>query len=654
MEKLGSDGQKEKNHSEMDLYCIERCKFDRKDKKNGKQLDMIKCSMCAKWFHNDCVGLKKDAHPAVWPCPNCCDVFHSINTIRQHIEQNAALIESFQKSNETLRDCLDQAHREIECKQRECNTLRENTLQLEARLSKLENDHKCVTQEQSALCSQSLKTMAHDLKDLAFIKNQMQHIVKCVEKMNAMAGLDEDGESDDEEAEDATPQGTLLIGDSIIRSVQSTTDDLKVNSISGAKLSDVRKTLAKLNPRKEKYSEMYIVCGTNDLATKKDAEKIAQECEVIMNRAKEMADQVHFSSILPRGDDKVDPSKIDKLNQLLTPIANKLEVSFINHDLNFKYQNGSTDETLLLEADKLHLSAQGTEKLLGNLKLSNKAQANFGKGSVNRWEKSKAQSCDKKDLPAQWNDPLPMPAAPPCPPLPDPQRKFEDKPQPIKFRGPRSSFSNFYAAPLKMWGMTFTSCEQAYNFRKALEMSQHATAETIRHAPTAREAQLIAMNIQTDDRWATIKQSVMYELIQEKAKQCPTFNRDLRESKGRLLVEDTTHEYWGRGSSGKGLNMLGRLLMTLRDNLPRVTPHGSVPGLHSPNPSGYAQQRRNLPYPRRDEQQPRCFNCGEKSHNIRTCKHSSPLQCYACFGYGHKQKSCSLQVETPAADSYSR
>ena len=131
----------------------------------------------------------------------------------------------------------------------------------------------------------------------------------------------------------------------------------------------------------------------------------------------------------------------------------------------------------------------------------------------------------------------------------------------------------------------------------------------------------------------------MYQLLQVKAEQCPTFHTGLVASRGQALIEDTTHEFWGKGETGSGLNMLGRLLMVLRDKLPDctspMTPH--FPSLHT-QPNHHGNYRR--PFPSNRNQQPRCFNCGERSHNINTCRHKSPIQCYACQDYGHKQKYC--------------
>ena len=51
--------------------CIDTCKF--KTKRSGKQHDMIQCSVCAQWYHTDCVGLKKRR-------PSWCLAMHLMST----------------------------------------------------------------------------------------------------------------------------------------------------------------------------------------------------------------------------------------------------------------------------------------------------------------------------------------------------------------------------------------------------------------------------------------------------------------------------------------------------------------------------------------------------------------------------------------------
>ena len=331
------------------------------------------------------------------------------------------------------------------------------------------------------------------------------------------------------------------------------------------------------------------------------------------------------------------------MNLTLVTIINEENVKFIDNDKNFLFRDGSTDQTLL-SSDGLHLSALGIGRLLTNLDLQEKAEAHFEIACTTSKTVMPAQSAWSKPL-AAIPSPPPMPQLPPKRPVNAQSDSAANKANsPLRFRGAKSCFSNFFPTPITIWNTTFKSTEHAYQFRKAIEMGQHAVADDIRRAPSGWKAMDIAESIVTNEHWGNIKQSIMYQLLQMKAEQCPAFYQDLEASKGQILVEDTSHEYWGRGNNGTGLNMLGRLLMVLRDKLPDtpVVPRSqsSYPSFpHYPN-----NHRRPLPSTR--SQQPRCFNCGERSHNLNTCRHRSPIQCYSCQEYGHKQKFCRNNVAT--------
>ncbi len=51
------------------------------------------------------------------------------------------------------------------------------------------------------------------------------------------------------------------------------------------------------------------------------------------------------------------------------------------------------------------------------------------------------------------------------------------------------------------------------------------------------------------------------------SKQCPEFVHALLQSGDEMLIEDTNDEYWARGTTGHVSNILGELLMLLRDAL---------------------------------------------------------------------------------------
>lgn len=487
-----------------------------------------------------------------------------------------------------------------------------------------------------------IRSLQNDISGLIKTNSDLKECLSTIQQMlltqNNKTAPDADAESDDEdEDEEVEPKGTLLLGDSIIRNVKAKSEDVKVNSMSGAKFCDLKKYLKGINPKKEIYSDLFIICGTNDVSTKRDIDKIARECTIVLQLAKQRATNIHLSSILPRNDGKVDTTKIDALNQMLVTVTNQHEVNFINNDKNFLYRDNSIDMSML-SSDGLHLSASGTGRLLSNLGVQEKAEPNFG----NAKSSNKASPIPQN----AWAKPLAAIPSPPPMPRSLPKSHGDTQPlmsntakNPLMFKGAKSSFSNFFPTPITVWNTTFKSTEHAYQFRKAVEMGQHGTADEIQHAANGWKAMNIAESIKTNDHWGNIKQSVMYQLLQVKAEQCPVFRQDLMASHGQMLIEDTTHEYWGRGRSATGLNMLGRLLMVLRDKLPESTPsqaqtRSSFPSF--PQRSSYHRH----PLPTNRNQQPRCFNCGERSHNVNTCRHKSPVQCYSCQNFGHKQKFC--------------
>ena len=504
-----------------------------------------------------------------------------------------------------------------------------------------------------------IKTMKDDISRLLqandTLTQTLSHITKMLQAQSRSLGTDEsDDEDNDDEFEEIQPEGVLIIGDSILRNVQSISDDIKVECYRGARLSDLKKHLKGINPKKKILKEIHIVCGTNDISTTRPNEKIVQDYKAVLQLATQRAETVHLSSILPRIDGKVDQTRIDTMNLLLVALTNELDVSFKLHDKNFKFQDDTVDQSLFLVGDGLHLSEQGVIKMLTNLGLKDKCKPDFGRmpafasQSTNKYS---FQNGDDDPKQGAWSKP---PQKTPPPSTSSSNQNFDGnftKQNTLLFRGHKNPLSNFYNAPIRIWNTSFPSTEHAYNYRKAIEMGQHATAERIRHAPNAFRAMKIAEDVMTDSRWTDMKQSVMYQLLQEKAKQSDTFHKFLENSSPKLLIEDTSHEYWGRGLAGQGLNMLGRLLMTLRESLHGVNKKPNVNNETdqvpfraqiNPAPPNYSNG-----LPKRLNDQLRCYNCGERSHTKDACRLPSPVQCYACLKNGHKQKFCRSNQKPP-------
>ena len=73
--------------------------------------------------------------------------------------------------------------------------------------------------------------------------------------------------------------------------------------------------------------------------------------------------------------------------------------------------------------------------------------------------------------------------------------------------------------------------------------------------------------IVTTVKWKQIKWKFMLQILREKLKVSPEYMDFLLSSRHDVLVENTTNEYWGKGSEGRGRNMLGVLHTLLRGEL---------------------------------------------------------------------------------------
>ena len=461
--------------------------------------------------------------------------------------------------------------------------------------------------------------------------NTLQNIERKFTAFRNKLFSDDDDTSDDEddEPEEAVPEGTLLIGDSLIQDVVTNDESMTIDCIRGATLTDIKKRLKKINPKKRRYNSLIIVAGTNDASSKRPIDKIVADYRSVIEVAKKVSASITVSSIPPRTDKKVEDHKLENINELLVPIMNEKGVRFSNNDVNFRYRDNTID-TSLLKMDGLHLAIPGVKKLLLNLNLEDLAKV-----QDTRPPTKPQQTVLKTVSPASSNSA---------------QEQFHLasknntkncdflSDRPVYFKGEKSPLSNFYQFSFKIWNMSFPSAEHAFQYHKCVTMGNNSAAAEVRQAPSPLEAKRAGDRVTPTPRWHDLKQGAAYEIVKAKSRQCLPFYKALKDSQERLLIENTFDPYWGKGSDGKGLNMLGRLLMTLRAELCTTTTKQMN---FTPAPSVRAPRNEmGSSIPRSPSQQLRCFNCGERSHTIDTCRHRHPLQCYNCHGNGHKKKYC--------------
>jgi len=137
-------------------------------------------------------------------------------------------------------------------------------------------------------------------------------------------------------------------------------------------------------------------------------------------------------------------------------------------------------------------------------------------------------------------------------------------------------FSNFGHSTLVVGGVPFDTSERLFQVIKFLDEDSRKAVYTKKGNPkmTAKHCE---KNGTVRPDWGSIIVDAMKFCLMEKYRQCEEFRMELERSRGLFIVEDQTTfpkknpDTWGAklSSDGKeyiGPNLMGRLLMELRDN----------------------------------------------------------------------------------------
>ena len=128
-------------------------------------------------------------------------------------------------------------------------------------------------------------------------------------------------------------------------------------------------------------------------------------------------------------------------------------------------------------------------------------------------------------------------------------------------------FSNFYPSPITIDGKEWATTE---HFFQAMKYEGTDREELIRNAKTPKEAFTLGRdrNFQRREDWNSVKDDIMLKGLRAKFTQHKDLNQLLLWTGKRKLVEHTENDaYWGDGGDGTGKNMMGNLLMKLREEL---------------------------------------------------------------------------------------
>jgi ribA/ribD-fused uncharacterized protein len=128
-------------------------------------------------------------------------------------------------------------------------------------------------------------------------------------------------------------------------------------------------------------------------------------------------------------------------------------------------------------------------------------------------------------------------------------------------------FSNFTCSWIRLGGKSWPSVEHYFQAQK---FAGTDCAEEIRTSKSAAKAKQLGRSRKYRLRrdWEQVKDAILREAVLAKFTQHEDIRAVLLGTGDAVLVEHTrTDDYWGDGGDGHGKNKLGKILMSVREQL---------------------------------------------------------------------------------------
>jgi ribA/ribD-fused uncharacterized protein len=130
-----------------------------------------------------------------------------------------------------------------------------------------------------------------------------------------------------------------------------------------------------------------------------------------------------------------------------------------------------------------------------------------------------------------------------------------------------SCFSNFFHAPILIDGKVWPTSEHYFQAMKFSGIDEEY-AERIRLSPKPGKAFFMGRRKQAREDWGEVKNEVMKNALRAKFTQHQELRQELLKTDNGNIIQRCGHDkYWGDGYPDKGENMLGKLLMEIREEI---------------------------------------------------------------------------------------
>lgn len=137
------------------------------------------------------------------------------------------------------------------------------------------------------------------------------------------------------------------------------------------------------------------------------------------------------------------------------------------------------------------------------------------------------------------------------------------------FSGSFRFLSNFYPCKVVYEGIEYPSSEHAYVAAKTDNQLQKLAISEI---PSTSDVKRFGRQIKLKDNWDNIKISIMKNIVEAKFDQNPDLMKLLQETRNYELIEGNNwgDRFWGQSPLGNGRNELGKILMSVRDDITKL------------------------------------------------------------------------------------
>ena len=230
----GSSGQSGKTGKKKDgkqKHCTEGCKVKNSD-------NMVRCCVCAHWYHMKCFKLSEADISGVWPCFKCRNMARDIRSDNDKIVVLTELVQTLVTSMEGNSD---------------------NLRTIKSQYAQMEDDNKLLKRKNEALET--------EVKELKRRLNSAEH-------------------------QTSTAKKTLILGSSLVRNLdEHKLHDTEVLCLRGAKVANLAKELEMVRSSPRTYSRILLLGGRNDASQDEehvDLEQAISQYKTMVNTAKEI------------------------------------------------------------------------------------------------------------------------------------------------------------------------------------------------------------------------------------------------------------------------------------------------------------------------------------------------------------------------------